>query len=255
MWLGAPRHAAAQVQNTGSIYGSAVDPTGAVIQQAVVTAVSGSTGAERTVKTNNNGEFVLQNIAVGSYTLTVTAEGFEAFVVDHLLVNADSDTKITAKLTVGSMNDTVTVVDENSAVDARSATLGSLIDNKLVEDLPVDGRNVVAMAGLLPGVTEVNAPTSATGDTKGPTYAASGSRNTQNLMLFDGLMWNNLFYNTGVNYPPPNALQQISIQLNTLAACSTCSRARERMQFMVPSGSTGTTRCSTRRIICIRCRR
>ncbi len=93
-----------------------------------------------------------------------------------------------------------------------------MIDQKMIEDLPIDGHNVVALSALLPGVMDVNAPATYTGDTKGPTYSVSGSRNTQNLMLFDGLMWNNLFYNTGINYPPPNALQEVSVLLNNYKA-------------------------------------
>jgi len=213
----APQHAVAQAQNTGSIYGSAVDPSGAVIPNATVSVLSADTAAERTATTNKNGEYTVQNLSVGTYTLTVTAPGFESFVVDGITVDADSNTKITAKLTIGSTKE-ITVEAESSAVDARSATLGTLIDNKLVEDLPIDGRNVVAMAGLLPGVTEVNAPTAATGDQNGPTFSAGGSRTTQNLLLFDGLMWNNLFFNTGVNYPPPNGLQEISVLLNNYKA-------------------------------------
>jgi hypothetical protein len=72
---------------------------------------------------------------------------------------------------------------------------------------------------LLPGVTDVNAPTTVTNERNGgPTYSVSGSRNTQNLMLFDGLMWNNLFYNTGISYPPHEALQEISVLLNNYTA-------------------------------------
>jgi len=67
-------------------------------------------------------------------------------------------------------------------------------------------------------VTDLNAPATNTSDRGGPTYSVSGSRNTQNLMLFDGLMWNNLFYNTGINYPPPHALQEISVLLNNFKA-------------------------------------
>jgi hypothetical protein len=93
-----------------------------------------------------------------------------------------------------------------------------MIDNKLVEELPINGENVVALAALLPGVTAVNAPTTETNERGGPTYSVSGSRNTQNLMLFDGLMWNNLFYNTGISYPPHEALQEISVLLNNYTA-------------------------------------
>jgi hypothetical protein len=207
-----------QAQNTGSIWGTAVDASGAIIPNATVTLKGASTGFSRTVTTSSAGEYLLQSIPVGKYILTVTAPTFQAYKVTDVVVDADSNTKIVAKLAAGEATDTVTVEESGTTVDSRSATLGTLIDNKLVEDIPIDGRNVVAMAGLLPGVTEVNAPTTATGDTKGPTYSVAGSRTTQNLMLFDGLMWNNLFANTGINYPPPNALQEISILLNNYKA-------------------------------------
>jgi hypothetical protein len=218
VFLAAAPQLLAQAQNTGSIFGTVVDPTGAVISGATVTLTNTSNGAERVVTSNKNGEYSLQDIAVGSYVMSVTAEGFETYVAEDLQVDADSNSKIPVKLTIGAKGETVTVEEGGTTVDARSATLGSLIDNKMVEDIPIDGRNVVAMAGLLPGVSEVNAPTQATNDTAGPTYSAGGGRNTQNLMLFDGLMWNNLFFNSGVNYPSPNALQEISILLNNYKA-------------------------------------
>jgi outer membrane receptor protein involved in Fe transport len=202
-----------QAQNTGSILGSVTDPSGAVIANASVVAAEPDKGINRTVTTSKTGEYLLPSLPVGTYILTVTAEGFETFVASDITVDADKSQKIVIKMTLGNAKETVTVNGEGTALDTNSATLGTLIDNKLVEDLPIDGRNVVALAGLLPGVTDLNAPATNTSDRGGPTFSVSGSRNTQNLMLFDGLMWNNLFYNTGINYPPPNALQEISVQL------------------------------------------
>ena len=212
IWMGSGR-ALAQAQNTGSILGSVTDPGGALIPNATVVAVEPDKGITRTVTTSKSGEYLLPSLPVGTYILTVTAAGFETYVASDISVDADKSQKIIAKLTLGDTKETVTVNGEGTSLDTNSATLGTLIDNKLVEDLPIDGRNVVALAGLLPGVTDLNAPATNTSDRGGPTFSVSGSRNTQNLMLFDGLMWNNLFYNTGINYPPPNALQEISVQL------------------------------------------
>ena len=209
----------AAAQNTGSIFGTVQDSTGAVIPNADVTTDNSATGATRTVKSNASGEFLVSSLPVGVYTLTVNAPQFEIFVVTGITVDANASIKELVGMKTGSANATVTVEDTSgSAIDANSATLGTLIDNKLIEDLPIDGHNAVALSALLPGVTDVNAPTTFTGDTAGPTYSASGSRTTQNLMLFDGLMWNNLFYNTGINYPPPNALQEVSVLLNNFKA-------------------------------------
>ena len=213
-----PGHALGQAQNTGTILGSVTDPSGLVIPNASVTAAEPDKGITRTVTSNKNGEYTLPDMPVGTYILTVTAPGFEAFVEPDVVVDADKSAKIVAKLTVGSTKDTVTVEGQGIGVDTDSATIQTLIDPNLVQNLPIDGNNVVALAGLLPGVTDLNAPATNTSDRGGPTFSVSGSRNTQNLMLFDGLMWNNLFYNTGINYPPPLGLQEISVLLNNFKA-------------------------------------
>jgi hypothetical protein len=212
------RVAAGQAQNTGSIYGTVTDPTGAVLAGAQITASDSEKGVSRSVASGKNGDFQMPSLPVGVYTVTVISPGFEAYVADTVNLDADRSVKLVVKLTVGSSKDTVQVDANGTALDTNSATLGTTIDNKLVEELPIDGRNVVALAALLPGVTDLNAPATNTGDRNGPTFSVSGSRNTQNLFLFDGLMWNNLFFNTGINYPPPNALQEISVLLNNFKA-------------------------------------
>ena len=209
----------AAAQNTGSIFGSVQDSSGAVIPAAVVTATDSAHAITRAVKSNGSGEFTIPGLPIGTYTLTTTSPQFENSVITGIRVDANTDIKKVVKLVTGSTTASVTVVDDSSsAIDAKSATLGTMIDEKLIEDLPIDGHNVVALTALLPGVVDVNAPSTFTGDTNGPTFTASGSRNTQNLFLFDGLMWNNLFYNTGINYPPPNSLQEVSVVLNNYKA-------------------------------------
>jgi hypothetical protein len=209
----------AAAQNTGSIFGSVQDVSGAVIPGALITAADTIHSTSRTVKSNGSGEFSLSGLSIGTYKLTVAAAQFETTVITGVTVDANGNVKELVTMVTGSARETVTVTDDSSsAIDAKSATLGTMIDQKLIEDLPIDGHNVVALSALLPGVVDVNAPATFTGDTKGPTYSASGSRNTQNLMLFDGLMWNNLFYNTGINFPPPNSLQEVSVVLNNYKA-------------------------------------
>ena len=209
----------AHAQNTGSIFGNVTDASGAVIPGATVTVADSAHGITRTVTSNASGEYLITTLPVGTYILTVDLPSFATAVVTDIKVDAETNTKEQITLQAGKAGETVTVEDTSgSAIDAKSATLGTLIDQRLIEDLPIDGHNVVALSALLPGVVDVNAPATFTGDTKGPTYSASGSRSTQNLLLFDGLGWNNLFYNTGINYPTPNALQEVSVLLNNYKA-------------------------------------
>jgi len=206
-------------QNTGTIFGNIVDQTNAVINHASVTVRNADNGLTRTVDSGASGEFQVPGLPVGSYELTASASFFESTVITGITVDANSNIKETITLKPGHATESVIVQDtEGSVIDARSATVATLIPQKLIDDLPIDGHNVVALAALLPGVVNVNAPSTFTSDTGGPTYTSSGGRATQNLMLFDGLMWNNLFYNTGVNFPTPNALNQVSVLQNNFKA-------------------------------------
>ena len=211
--------ASAKGQNTGTIFGNVVDQSGAVVPDASISATDPTHGLVRVVKSTRQGEFQLPSLPIGTYVLSVTAPTFETEEITGITVDANSNIKEVVKLSAGKANETVVVQDtEGSVIDARSATIATLIPQQLIEDLPIDGHNIVALAALLPGVVNVNAPATFTGDTSGPTYSASGGRTTQNLMLFDGLFWNNLFYNTGVNFPTPNALNQVSILQNNFKA-------------------------------------
>ena len=210
MWVSA---ASAQSQNTGTISGNVTDPQGALVVNATVELISVDQGTSVKTAVNARGEYIFSNVKAGAYVVTVSAPSFENYTADSVQVNATENVRLDAKLKSGSSTETVTVDAPSATVDTRSATIATVIDPTLVQDLPVDGNNVVALAALLPGVTNVNAPTTFTSDTGGPTYNISGSRSNQNLFLFDGLMWNNVYYNTGLNYPPPFMLQEVSVQL------------------------------------------
>jgi len=208
----------AQAQNTGTVGGNVSDAQGALVAGATVTLSANGEGRVLTAKTNKQGEYLFSDVQIGTYTLTVKAPTFESYVVSDLVVNADANFRQDAKLTAGSVDAQVTVEASGTTLDTRSATLGTMIDSQLVANLPIDGENVVSLAALLPGVTNVNAPATFTSDTGGPTYSVSGSRGNQNLFLFDGIIWNNVFYNTGLNYPPRYALEEVSVLLNNYKA-------------------------------------
>lgn len=208
----------AQALNTGTVAGNVTDAQGSVIPGATVKLTSASGGATNTVYANNKGEYVFSDVSAGEYSLTVSAPTFQTSTSTNFEVNADQNVRLDVTLRAGSSAETVTVEAPSITVDTRSATVATVIDNNLVENLPIDGNNVVQDAALLPGVTNINAPTTFTSDTGGPTYNVSGARSNQNLFLLDGLFWNNNYYNTGLNFPPPYMIQELSVQLNNFKA-------------------------------------
>jgi hypothetical protein len=213
MVFAAPKQMAAQSTNTGTVSGDVVDSQGSVVTSATATLTSVDQGTKMTSPVNQRGEYLFLNVKPGEYVLSVSAPTFENSTTGSVVVNATENIKLETKLIPGSASVTVTVDAPSATVDPRSATIATVIDKTLVENLPVDGNNVVEMAALLPGVVDVNAPTTFTSDTGGPTYTVNGSRSNQNLFLMDGAMWNNVYYNTGLNFPPTLMLQEVSVQL------------------------------------------
>jgi hypothetical protein len=208
----------AQAQNTGELSGTVADPAHALVPGAVVTLTSESRGTVLAGTTNSSGGYVFNDVAVGSYTLKISAPGFSAFVSPHVTIDADTRMRVDAELKPGSVNMDVVVSANAVSVDTQSATIQQVISNELVENLPIDGNNIVALAAILPGVISVNAPNTFTDENGGPTLVANGSRSNSNLFLFDGMLWNNLYLNTGINYPNHAVIAQVTVQLNNFSA-------------------------------------
>jgi hypothetical protein len=198
-------------QDTGSLYGTVTDPAGGVVPGAQVTATSVERGAARATTSNEKGEWVLPAMPLGAYNVKVEAPGFRAFEQKGLALASEQNIKVDAPLQVGPTSETITVTSEATLTDARSSTLAGMVSEKEVTDMPLDGRNIFDLVTLLPGVSQVNDPQTFTNDRKGPTFTTSGSRTGQNSMLFDGSPFNALFRNSGLNYPPPDAIQEMRV--------------------------------------------
>ncbi len=205
-------------QGTGTIHGTVTDSTGLAVPNAKVTATLIERAAARTVESNAQGDYVLPLLPIGAYTIAVEAPGFKLFTRQSVGLTANQNARVDAQLDVGTVTESISVTAEAPLVDSRSSVVGTLIDSRRVLELPINGRNVIALAGLLPGVSQVSAPQSFTGDRSGPTLSISGSRQNQNLFLFDGAQFNAAFRNTGLNYPPPDALQEVKVLTNSFSA-------------------------------------
>lgn len=205
-------------QGTGVIYGTVTDPSGAGVGGAKVEAILIERGTTRTGVTSAVGDYVLTAMPVGIYEVRVTAPGFLQFRQASVTLYANQNVRVDAKLTVGSVNESITVREEAPIVESRSAAMGSLIDDRRLTELPINGRNVFSLALLLPGASDVSAPETFTGDRSGPTVSMSGTKGNSNLFLFDGQEYQAAFRNTGLNYPPPDALQEVKVLTSSFSA-------------------------------------
>jgi outer membrane receptor protein involved in Fe transport len=210
--------ATAFAQGTGTIYGSVTDPSGAAVSGARVEASLTERGTTRTVTTEANGQYVFSTLPIGTYEIRVTASGFQQFHRAAVTLDANDNVRLDAALAVGSVNESITIMAEAPLVDSRSAVVGSLIEGRRLTDLPTNGRNVISLAALLPGASQVSAPQTFTGDRSGPTVSMSGTRANYNLFLFDGQEYQALLRDTGLTYPPPDALQEVKVLTSNFSA-------------------------------------
>jgi len=205
-------------QGTGAIHGNIADPSGLAVPNATVTVKMVERGTTRTVQTDAHGEYVLPQLPVGNYAVTVTSQGFKQHHQEGIELTANQNVRVDAKLQLGQVAESVSVTAEAPLVDSRSSMMGALLDNRRVLELPINGRNIVSLVSLMPGVTTVTAPQTFTGYNNGPAVTMSGSRGNQNLFLLDGMHFNAVFRNTGMNYPPPDSLQEVKVLTNNFSA-------------------------------------
>jgi hypothetical protein len=207
-----------RAQDTGRLYGTVTDPGGAIVVNAQIIATSVERGNTRQTASNERGEWVLTLMPLGTYNIRISSPGFKVFDRQGIAVGAEDNVKIDAALEVGATNETITVTAEAPLVDSRSATLGTTVSDRELTEMPLNGRNIFDMMTLVPGISSISDPQTFTNDRQGPTFTTSGSRTAQNYMTFDGAPFTALFRNTGLNYPPPDAIQEIHIVTSNYTA-------------------------------------
>jgi hypothetical protein len=205
-------------QTTGTINGFITDQTGAVVPDAKVTATLVQQNITRTAQSNLEGYYIFNALPPGEYRLAVEKEGFQKLVRSEIALAVNQNLRADLNLRVGQVAEILEVTAAAPLVDTRSGTLSSLVDDRRVVDLPLNGRNVISLAATLPGILSVVAPQQLTDARSGPLMNVNGSVTTQNLFTFDGGIFFNPSRNTGMNYPPPDALQEFSIQTASFSA-------------------------------------
>ena len=128
--------AIAQTGGQGAIQGTVTDVTGAVIPDVSVTATNKDSGVATTRPTSSAGLYEISPLIPGTYTVTVTAKGFQTFQQQNLVVDALKVTGLNITLTIGGTDQTVTVTEAPPALNTTSATLGGVIENSTYANLP-----------------------------------------------------------------------------------------------------------------------
>jgi hypothetical protein len=195
---------------TGSIFGTVSDPTGAVIPDARVKVLNVQTGIAQETLTNGSGNYVFPSLASGDYTVAVMAKGFSTETESGIHLDVNQNANASLQLKPGSENETVTVAAATTLVETRESQLSETVDQKRIEDLPLNGRDPYSLVQIVPGVSNYTAQ-AATGDQQGTKFSVNGNRVVQNTEYLDGIL-DTLPYTTGGGLlPNPDALQEFRL--------------------------------------------
>jgi hypothetical protein len=153
----------AQVES-GKLVGTVGDASGAVVAGATVTVTETQTNAERKTTSNSGGEFVVTELKPGTYTVKAEREGFKTAVEAEFKLDINQVIRVDFTLIVGSVQEQVIVTAAEPLVESETSSIGQVIDESRVHQLPINGRNFMQLAYLSPGVNKGPASTGSTGN-------------------------------------------------------------------------------------------
>jgi hypothetical protein len=209
----------AQVGSTAQITGTVKDSSGGVLPGADVTATQTSTGFKRSSVTDENGNYTLSNLPIGPYRLEVTLSGFRTFAQTGIVLQVNANPSIPVTLSLGDLSETVAVEAAAPLVETRSPSIGTVIDNERIEELPLNGRNATDLIVLAGAATSPPGAGATSRSMQGGTaISVAGGQAFGVAYLLDGATHNNPYDNLNLPLPFPDAMQEFRVETSSTNA-------------------------------------
>jgi hypothetical protein len=204
-------------QTLGDIGGEVRDPAGAAVVNATVTVTNTATNAARKTTTNDSGLYAFPALQPGSYSIRVEAPGFKAYNQTGIELQVQQNARIDITLTIGQVNEVLEVTAQGALLATENATVGTVVEQKRIVELPINGRNYLSLAGLAPNVSAGfqsagQADSRQGGDRANQNISVAGMRNQFNRFTLDGVENTDPNFNTYVIFPSVEALQEFKVQ-------------------------------------------
>jgi len=208
--------AVAQKTN-GQITGTVTDQNGGAVSGATITVRQPSTGQQRVVQTTSNGNYSVADLPAGTYTISVTRDGFKETIVNNVVVNTSSITAQNVILEVGEVSATVNITADVIQIETQTGTVGEVVSGEQVRELPLNGRSFVQLTQLQPGVAAANNfDSKSKGLFGGVDFSVNGNSGQANLFLTDGANNNDTGSNrTILLFPSIEAIQEFKVLRNS----------------------------------------
>lgn len=177
----------AQTGTSGQITGNVADQNGAVITGAMISLVQVETGAKRTSMSNEDGNYSISNLAIGTYRISVTKDGFKETSISNVVINVSNVTRQDIFMEAGAVTEVVNITADAVQIESQSGTVGEIITGEQVRELPLNGRSFTQLTQLQPGVSSANNfDSKQKGLFGGVDFSVNGNSGQANLFLTDG---------------------------------------------------------------------
>ena len=202
--------------SSGTFLGTVRDSTGAIIPGATVSILNQETGFRREIVSNSAGEYELPYVPLGNYTVTCKSKGFKSVDRTGINLQVDQKAKLDFSLSVGEVNETITITEAPPLVKASSSEFGEVVQRRAVQDLPLNGRNYVQLVHLTAGVTTGQQG----GNIEGAgafvprgtgSFNANGQRGQNNNFMVDGIDNNESWINSTILQPSVEATNEFKV--------------------------------------------
>src|SRR6266403_1974346 len=211
---------------TAELSGTVTDPSGAAIGKVKVTAANTGTGLTHEALTDDSGSYLITQLPPGAYNLSAEATGFRKTVENNLTLEVSQRAKVDFRLQLGQVSETVEVAATAPLLESQSSTLGNVVTERLIAELPLNGRNFVSLAISTPGVNGTGFSTSGTimsgtrpDDRRpGSELFSNGNREGANNFLYDGVDNNERLTISIVLRPAVEAVREFQVQTNLYSA-------------------------------------
>src|SRR3989441_1607908 len=210
-------------QTFGEVTGRVTDPSGAVIPGASVILTNVNTSAVRNVATTETGAYTLPSIPPGLYRLRTELPGFKTAVSEPFGVQVQQVVRLDVVLQLGQVSDTVEVAATADLLQSETSAIGTVIENKIITELPLNGRQYLGLVALAPNVNTLSPSAGQAGSRQGgdrasQSISAAGQRIMFNYFTLDGVTNTDPNFNTYVVLPSIDALQEFKVQTGVYPA-------------------------------------
>src|SRR5579859_205148 len=209
----------ADAQNSnGRIVGTIYDQTGAIVPGVHIVVTNTGTRVSRETTSDSSGFYQVLSLPIGSYTVSATQKGFNPITTTASSLEINQSLTVDIHLQVGANTETVTVESTPATVETINPTMGSTISEREIGNAPLNGRNVLDLALLQPGVLPADNPGNGGASSANTAFSISGGRNDSNTFILDGGANNDLLDNRAVYNPNPDAVQEFKVLTSNFGA-------------------------------------